>query len=78
MAKALCLTGMIVAILLMVLFTVDFFLQWPFKAFDGKWILDGLARSNMSAADRADMVITVLESMPDDCDDSEYRGESTR
>jgi|TARA_B100000530_G_C15585299_1_gene340125 sensor domain CHASE-containing protein len=40
MAKALCLTGMIVAILLMVLFTVDFFLQWPFKAFDGKWILD--------------------------------------
>ena len=40
MAKALCLTGMIIAILLMVLFTLDLFLQWPFKAFEKKWILD--------------------------------------
>ena len=31
---------MIIAVLLMVVFTLDFFLQWPFKAFDGKWILD--------------------------------------
>ena len=40
MAKALCLTGMIIAVLLMVLFIVDLFLNFPCKPFDGKWILD--------------------------------------
>ena len=41
MAKALCLTGMIIAVLLMVLFIVDFAINFPFKKFEGKWILDG-------------------------------------
>ena len=45
---------------------------------DGKWILDGLVSSDLPAADRADMIITVIESMPDNCEDSDYRGESTR
>ena len=57
---------------------MEFLLASIISCSDGKWILDGLASSTLPAADRADMVITVLESMPDDCDDSEYRGESTR
>ena len=57
---------------------MEFLLASIISCSDGKWILDGLARSELSAAARADMVITVLESMPDDCDESEYRGESTR
>ena len=40
MAKALCLTGMIIAVLLLVLFIVDFAINIPFKKFEGKWILD--------------------------------------
>ncbi|MDE0735088.1 MAG: hypothetical protein OSB47_04650 [Pirellulaceae bacterium] len=40
MAKALCLTGMIIAVLLLVLFIVDFAINFPFKKFEGKWILD--------------------------------------
>ena len=57
---------------------MEFLLASILSCSDGKWILDGLAQSNLSAADRADMVITVIQSMPDNCEDSEYRGESTR
>ena len=57
---------------------MEFLLASIISCSDGKWILDGLARSDLSAAARADMVIPILESMPDDCDESEYRGESTR
>ena len=57
---------------------MEFLLASILTCSDGKWILDGLTRSDLSPATRADMVITVLESMPDDCDESEYRGESTR
>ena len=57
---------------------MEFLLATILSCSDGKWILDGLARSDLSAADRADMVITVIQSMPDNCEDSEYRGESTR
>ena len=57
---------------------MEFLLASILSCSDGKWILDGLAQSNLSASDRTDMVITVIESMPDNCEDSEYRGESTR
>ena len=57
---------------------MEFLLASILSCSDGKWILDGLAQSNLSASDRADMVITVIQSMPDNCEDSEYRGESTR
>ncbi len=57
---------------------MEFLLASIISCSDGKWILDGLATSDISAVARTDMVITVLESMPDDCDDSDYHGESTR
>ena len=57
---------------------MEFLLASILSCSDGKWILDGLARSDLPTADRADMVITVIQSMPDNCEESQYRGESTR
>ena len=57
---------------------MEFLLSTILSCSDGKWILDGLAQSDLSAAVRTDMVITVIQSMPDNCKESDYRGESTR
>ena len=57
---------------------MEFLLSTILSCSDGKWILDGLAQSDLSAAVRTDLVITVIQSMPDDCNESDYRGESTR
>ena len=40
MAKAMCLTGMIIAGLILIVFVLDFALNFPFNDFEGKWILD--------------------------------------
>ena len=45
---------------------------------DGKWILDGIASSEMTNSAKSDMVIDVIRSMPDNCRPSDYYGESTR
>ncbi len=57
---------------------MEFLLATILSCSDGKWILDGLAQSELPPAARADIVLSVLEVMPDNCDDSDYRGESTR
>jgi len=41
---------------------------------DGYWILEGLTETDLSSPAKSDMVATVLESMPDDCDPSDYNG----
>ena len=39
---------------------------------DGKWILDGLAQTDLTVHQRHDMVMTIIESMPDNCPDGSY------
>ncbi len=41
---------------------------------DGKWILDGIASSDISDRVRSELIVEVLEVMPDDCKNSDYRG----
>ena len=40
---------------------------------DGKWILDGVQKSNLSPAVRAGIVLEIINSMPDDCKDEQYQ-----
>jgi hypothetical protein len=39
---------------------------------DGKWILDGLANTGITAAQRSELIIEILQAMPDDCTDDQY------
>ena len=48
---------------------------------DGRWILSGLADTTMGTALQSELIIEVIQAMPDDCDPSDYRpsaGESRR
>ena len=40
---------------------------------DGKWILDGVAKSDLSPEVRAEIVLEIINSMPDDCKDEQYQ-----
>ena len=40
---------------------------------DGRWILSGLSRSQADSAIKADIAIEIIQAMPDDCDESDYR-----
>ena len=43
---------------------------------DGKWILDGLAdTADLVSSDRSEIIIEILQAMPDDCDPDQYIGE---
>jgi len=57
---------------------MELFLSAIISCSDGKWILDGIASAELTSAARSDMIISVIQSMPDDCKDSDYHGESTR
>ena len=57
---------------------MEFLLASILSCSDGKWILDGIASSELTSAARADMIISVIQSMPDNCEASDYHGESTR
>ena len=39
---------------------------------DGKWILDGIAQSDISNTTRSELIITVIQDMPDDCEHEDY------
>ena len=39
---------------------------------DGGWILDGIARTDLPNQARSELVIAVLEAMPDDCTEEDY------
>ena len=45
---------------------------------DGKWILDGLAQSELTAAVRSELIIEIFKAMPDDCTDEQYSAGSRR
>ena len=40
---------------------------------DGRWILSGVADTNMGHSFQSEVVIEVLRAMPDDCRPSDYR-----
>lgn len=56
-------------------FIMEIFLAAVLSCADGKWILDGLADVEISGAARSDIVLSVIESMPNDCPPGSYRGE---
>jgi len=43
---------------------------------DGKWILDGIANTGITAAQRSELIIEILQAMPDDCTDEQYSAET--
>ena len=57
---------------------MDLLLAATLSCSDGKWILDGIARTSLTSALRSEMIIEILQVMPDDCDEYQYRGEGGR
>ena len=51
---------------------IELLLAAQLSCADGYWILDGLERSDMSEVVKADLKLTVLESMPEDCNREDY------
>ena len=51
---------------------IDLLLAAQLSCADAYWILDGLDRADLTELVRADMKLTVIESMPDDCKRSEH------
>ena len=46
---------------------------------DGRWILEGIAETDLTVAERSGIVMEVLLAMPDNCEhDDYYPSESTR
>lgn len=39
---------------------------------DGKWILDGLAGADLTSSQRSELIIEILQAMPDNCTDEQY------
>lgn len=56
-------------------FIMEIFLAAVLSCADGKWILDGLARADVDNRSRAEMALSIIESMPNDCPPGSYRGE---
>ena len=43
---------------------------------DGKWILDVIADTDfLAGSDRTEIIVEVLQAMPDNCDPEQYVGE---
>ena len=57
---------------------VELLLSMVLTCSDGKWILDGIARSEISDRVRTELIVEVLEVMPDDCKSSDYVGQAGR
>jgi len=57
---------------------MDFFLATVLSCADGKWILDGLADVDISGAARSDIVLSVIEAMPNDCPPGYYTPGASR
>lgn len=39
---------------------------------DGRWILSGIADTNLGVSQQSDLIIQVLQAMPDDCPAGDY------
>ena len=57
---------------------MEFLLAATLSCADGKWILDGIAETGVTAAERSELIIEVIQAMPDDCRGSDYRGQKGR
>ena len=51
---------------------IELLLAAQLSCADGYWVLDGLERAELSEAVKADMKLTVLESMPDNCNREDH------
>ena len=51
---------------------MDLLLAATLTCADGKWILDGLAQSEINDSLRSELIIEILQAMPDDCTDEQY------
>jgi hypothetical protein len=52
---------------------MEFLLASMLTCADGKWILDGLAQSELTNSMRSELIVEILQAMPDDCADEQYR-----
>ena len=52
---------------------MEFLLATTLSCADGKWILDGLAQSEITNSLRSELIIGILQDMPDDCTDEQYQ-----
>ena len=55
---------------------MEFLLATVLSCADGKWILDGLAQSDINESIRSELIIEILRAMPDDCTDEQYEAGS--
>ena len=55
---------------------MDLLLAATLTCADGKWILDGLAQSQINDSMRSELIIEILQAMPDDCTDEQYQSGS--
>ena len=51
---------------------IPLLLSFTLSCADGLWILEGIAETDLSSDAKNDMVSTVLESMPDNCEGTEH------
>ncbi len=51
---------------------IELLLAAQLSCADGYWILDGIENADMSAVVKSDMKLTVIESMPDNCNRSDH------
>jgi hypothetical protein len=57
---------------------MEFVLLASLTCTDGKWILDGLATTSLTEVQRSELILQVLQDMPDDCSEEQYRAGSRR
>ena len=55
---------------------MDLLLAATLTCADGKWILDGLAQSELTDTMRSELIIEILQAMPDDCTEEQYQSGS--
>ena len=55
---------------------MEFLLATVLSCADGKWILDGIAQSELTNSLRSELIVEILQAMPDDCTDEQYEAGS--
>ena len=55
---------------------MDLLLAATLTCADGKWILDGIAQAELTHSMRSELIIEVLQAMPDDCTADQYEAGS--
>ena len=52
---------------------IEYLLAMTLTCADGKWILDGIAVAELTSSQRSELIIEVLQAMPDDCTEDQYQ-----